>query len=370
MVPHGSVAENLASIDARSVLGHWGGRMLKRAEGAGDPASQPSTTLVTGAAGFIGSHVVRGLLDSGRRVIGLDVKDFSPEGRFVLADAVDEVPLELGSVADLARLTDVMRWYRPDEIVHMGMIIDADYLATNRTSGFQVNVLGTVNVLEAMLTFDVARMVNMSSIGVLPSIEYEPVDASHPVLLPRKGPASGFYGSQKASSELLCFAYHHAFGLDFRTIRPSAVYGLGMTPWPGPIKELVEHASRGEPRHVPMGGQHPRDYTHAYDIASLVVAALDAPDDADRIFYGATGRPLITTSKVVEIIRDLIPGADVSIGEGLSEGERYAVENLRGRLSIENARDQLGWEPSYGAVEDGIAQYIEHYRAFLESKTA
>jgi nucleoside-diphosphate-sugar epimerase len=325
-----------------------------------------STALVTGATGFIGPHVVRGLLDSGRRVVAFDVRGFAPEGEFILGDDLPRVPVEIGSVADTARLYDVVRAYRPNEVVHMGMIIDPAYLVRNRTTGLHVNILGTVNVLEAAIAFGVDRIVNFSSIGVLPSIEYEPADANHPVILSDRGPGTDFYGAAKASSELLCYAYHQALGVDFRTIRPSAVYGLGMTVWVGPIKALVEGAVRGEPQHIEFGGPHPRDYTHARDIAGLVVAVLAAPDDADRVFYGATGKPLVTTSEVAAIVREVVPGADVSIGDELAEGEKPVVA-LRGRLSIENARAQLGWEPAYGSIRDGVEQYAEHYRAFLAS---
>jgi nucleoside-diphosphate-sugar epimerase len=202
---------------------------------------------------------------------------------------------------------------------------------------------------------------------VLPSIQYEPADANHPVILATKGPGTDFYGSQKAACELLCYAYHQALGVDFRTIRPSAVYGLGMTVWVGPIKSFVEGAVRGEPVHVEFGGPHPRDYTHARDIASLVVAVLAAPDAADRVFFGATGRPLPTTSELVEIVREVVPGADISVGEELAPGEDVVV-GLRGRLSVDNAREQLGWEPTYGSLRDGVAQYAGQYRAFLESR--
>jgi UDP-glucose 4-epimerase len=331
-------------------------------------APSESTTLVTGATGFIGPHLIRELLDSGRTVVALDIRPFSAAGEFILGHDIEHVPLELGSVGDNARVFDVVREHRPNEIVHMGMIIDPGYQARNRATGIQVNVLGTVNVLEAMLAFGVDRMVNFSSIGVLPRALYEPIDVQHPVLIGSSGPGTDFYGSSKLASEALCFAYHQALGVDFRTIRPSAVYGLGMTQWVGPIKAIVEAAVRGEALSLEFGGKHPRAYTHVQDIASLVLAMLAAPEKADRIFYGSTGEAMTTTTEVAQIVRELVPGAEVQIGEELSEAERPVVA-MRGRLSIENAREQLGWQPRYVSIRDGIAQYVEHQKAFLAAQT-
>lgn len=326
------------------------------------------TTLVTGGAGFIGGHLVRALLDTGRRVVVLDVRGFVPETRFVVGEEVGALPLELASIGDQARVLDVFRVHRPDEVVHAGMILDPAYLATNRSTAFQVNVGGVLNLVEAMIAFGVPRLVNFSSIGVLPRVMYQPIDGNHPILLADGGPGTDFYGSTKAAAETMLYAYNQALGLDFRTIRPSAVYGLGMNQYVGPVKAMVENAVRGEPAHFEFGGAHPRAYTHVRDIAGLVIAMLDAPDDADRIFYGSTGGPLVTTTEVAEIVRELVPGADVEIGEELSEAEK-PVAALRGELSIENARTQLGWEPRYGSIRDGIAQYVEQYRAFHESRT-
>jgi nucleoside-diphosphate-sugar epimerase len=324
----------------------------------------PRRTLVTGGTGFIGAYVCSALVDSGRDVRALDVKEFSAEGLYTLAERIERVGVERGSIDDRARLFDLVQAFDPDEIVHMAMVVDPSVLVRHRDTGLRVNVGGTVNVLEAMLVFGVERLVNFSSIGVLTRVQYEPIDAAHPVLLPTMGSGTQLYGASKVASEALCFAYHQSLGVDFRTIRPSAVYGLGMNEFPGPIKRMVEGAARGERVYFETGGAHPRDYTHAADVASLVVAVLEAPADADRIFYGATGEPLATTSRVAELVRELVPEADVSIGEELSESEKPIVA-LRGRLSIENARSQLGWEPAYGSLKEGIARYLEDYRGFL-----
>ncbi len=324
------------------------------------------TTLVTGGAGFIGGHLAGALLETGRKVVVLDVRGFIPEARFVLGERADSIPLELASIADQARVLDIFRNHQPDEVVHAGMILDPAYLAANRSTAFQVNVGGVLNLVEAMIAFGVPRMINFSSIGVLPRVLYEPIDGDHPVLLADAGPGTGFYGSTKLAAEAMLFAYNQTLGFDFRTIRPSAVYGLGMNQYVGPIKAMVESAVRGEPAHFEFGGAHPRPYTHAQDIAGLVVAMLDGPDDADRIFYGSTGGPMVTTTEVAQMVREIVPGADIEIGAGLSEAEKPVVA-LRAQLSVENAREQLGWQPRYLSLREGIEQYVEHYRAFHES---
>src|SRR3954454_3107227 len=104
------------------------------------PAAGDRVTLVTGGAGFIGGHLVRALRDTGRRVIGFDVRGYTPEARFVVGTDAGEVPLELGSIADQARVLDVVRRYQPHEIVHLGMILDPAFLAVNRTTAFEVNI--------------------------------------------------------------------------------------------------------------------------------------------------------------------------------------------------------------------------------------
>jgi nucleoside-diphosphate-sugar epimerase len=327
------------------------------------PTDQP--VLITGGTGFIGSHVARALLDHGRRVCLADIRDLSPEAKFVLGNHAAKVAVEHASIDNWPRLVEVVKQRRPSQIVHIGGIVDPLFLFKNPTTALRVNVEGTVNVLECARLFDVERVVYFSSIGVLPAIQYQPIDAAHPIILPKEGPASGAYGAAKVSGEAFCFAYHQAFGLDFRTIRPSAAYGFGMQ-WHSAnyMKQFVEPAVRGEKVRLPSGGPLPRDYTHVRDIASLTVAVLDAPADADRVFYAATGQPLVTAAEAAHLVMELVPGADLEIADVLSAEDQVEI-GFRGVLSIENARRQLGWEPAYRSLRDGIADYVATYRSFL-----
>lgn len=321
--------------------------------------------LVTGGTGFIGTYVVRALLEAGRRVVCLDVRGFTPEGRFLLGERAGDVTVEEGSVDDWVRLLHVVREHRPGDVVHLATITNPVYLFTNPMPGVRVNFMGTIHVLEAARLFGIRRIVNFSSIGVLPAKQYEPIDAAHPIFLAREAVPTGVYGASKIAGEAFCFAYNQAFGTDFRTIRPSAVYGFGMQ-WPIFVKPMVEGAVRGEKVIFESGGPFPRDYTHASDVASLALACLDAPDDADRVFYGATGEPLVTAAEVARIVMELVPGSEIEIPDVLTEADQMELP-YRGRLSIEANRTQLGWEPRFRSVRDGIADYIERYRAFLAS---
>jgi nucleoside-diphosphate-sugar epimerase len=326
-------------------------------------AEQERPTLVTGGTGFIGTYVVRELLERGRRVVAFDTRELTPEGRFVLGDRADEVTVETGSIDDWSRVLHVVAEHRPVDVVHLATITHPVFLFRNPIPGVRVNLMGTIHVLEAARLFDIRRIVYFSSVGVLPARQYEPIDAAHPIFLAREAVPTGVYGASKIAGEAFCFAYNQAFGTDFRTIRPSAVYGFGMQ-WPIFVKPMVEGAVRGEPVSFESGGPFPRDYTHATDVASLAAACLEGPDEADRIFYGATGEPLVTAADVARIVTELVPGARIDIPDVLTEADQMELP-YRGRLSVENARAQLGWQPRFASIRDGLADYVERYRAFL-----
>lgn len=319
--------------------------------------------LVTGGAGFAGSYVTRALLDRGYEVVVFDIADFRPESRYVIGH---DVQLERGSVDDWPRTLQVMLEHRPSAVVHAGGSLELAYLDEHPTAALQSMVGGTVNLLEACrLLGGVARFVYFSTIAVVGRVVYEPVDANHPTITAKEGPL-GAYSAGKLASEAFCFTYLQNFGVDIRIVRPSALYGFGMS-WYAPnyMKNIVEPPLLGQPVRLATGGQVPRDYVNGVDIASLAVALLEGPEDADRVFWGGTGLPLRTGADVGQIVCELVPGADVEIGEEWTDADRKELP-LRGQYSIENAR-ALGWEPQFADLRDGITDYIARYRSFVDA---
>jgi nucleoside-diphosphate-sugar epimerase len=321
--------------------------------------------LVLGGTGFIGGYVTRTLAADGRRVVAYARGQPSPEMKMVLGEEPDRITVTAGSMGNLPGLLAAVERIKPSAIIHLASNVDVSALLHDPFLAFQENLTGTINVFEAARLFGVRRVIFFSSIGVLPPVRYQPIDVNHPLILARRGPGAGSYGAAKASGELFSFAYSQAYDLDIRIIRPSAVYGFGM-PWHSAnnMKQLVEPAVRGEMAELPSGGALPRDYTHVQDVADLTVAVLDADGDTDRIFYAATGQPLVTGEGVAKIIMDLLPGTRITVSNAMSPVDEMEA-SFRGVLSISNAQKQLGWAPKYSSLRDGISEYMSRYRKFL-----
>ncbi|MGH2559695.1 MAG: NAD-dependent epimerase/dehydratase family protein [Thermomicrobiales bacterium] len=322
------------------------------------------TVLITGGSGFIGSHTARALADAGDEIVLLDVRKPGPEADAVLAPIRERARFVQAGVDDRAAVRAACLDHGVSHIVHAAAIASTDYLRDHPIEAYHVNFGGTINVMETIRELGLQRLVYLSSVGVLPPKQYEPIDARHPIVLGDAGPSTGFYGAAKAAGELFCFAYHETFNLDFIAIRPSAVYGFGMQV-PIFVKPMVENSVRGRPTRFEHGRDFGRDYTHVADLAQIIQRALDAPPKAirDRIFYGATGGPLVTPGQVAEAIRELIPEAEIEIGPGLSESDRWK-SRFRGVLDVGPGREQLGYQPRFAAIRDGIAEFVETYRRF------
>jgi UDP-glucose 4-epimerase len=326
------------------------------------------TVLITGGSGFIGSHLIRLLIERGDKAINFDLAPRGGPLAWMMRDYEKDIVFERGDVANLTQLIAVMRKRKPNKIAHLAASVDMENLDSYPKQVFDQMLGGTVNILEAMrLMGGVERMVNYSSVGVLPTRQYEPIDCNHPTAMATEGPASGMYGAGKLAGEAFCWAYADLFNLDIVHLRPSAAYGF-FTSNSLYINEMLEGALRGENVRLPHGRHLPRDYTHVHDIAGITVAALNAPAAwlKHRCFYAASGmNPLVTTGQIADIIREMVPGADIEVGETITPTIERHYLKFRGVLDVRPVEEQLNYHIQYRDIRAGIKEYADRYCEFL-----
>ena len=209
--------------------------------------------LVTGSAGFIGTHVSRALLGDGFEVTGYDQKESAEPG-------VESV---VGDFLDLEALTDAVRGN--DVIVHIGAIGDVYLAATNPELAASVNVTGSTNIALAAEAAG-ARVVYASTWEVYGEPVYEPVDEKHPCEPDHP------YNITKLAGERMLIAADRLRDVPVVALRLGTAYGLGMRP--NSVFEIfIEKARKGEPITIQGDGSQGRQFTHARDIARAFVAA-------------------------------------------------------------------------------------------------
>jgi nucleoside-diphosphate-sugar epimerase len=180
------------------------------------------------------------------------------------------------------------------------------------------------------------------------------IDETHPLepVMP--------YGICKAAVEQLGRSYRELHGLDVINLRTSWVYGPGL-PRERIPKTLVDAALEGRPLHVPSGANAAIDHTYLDDVVCAMLATLDRPQLAHDAYNIASGTA-VTVAQIVEVMRELVPGAQLSVGAGpYRHGDR--VELVRkGALDVGRAAAELGWTPKYD-IRAGLAAYVQAARA-------
>jgi len=241
--------------------------------------------LVTGAAGFIGSHLVDRLLAEGFSVLGLDDLSTGNIENVAHNESKREFEFIKGDICDKAQdkriLTDVEAVFHEAALVSISRSVE-DPIPTNRT-----NVDGTLALLSACLDSDVKRFIYASSSAVYGDATSLPSEESH---LPN--PISP-YGASKLAAENYCKAFHRVYGLETVSLRYFNVYGPRQTygPYSGVITIFINQALRGESPIIHGDGEQTRDFVSVEDVVEANISAAKAQGVAGEVFNVATGRP-------------------------------------------------------------------------------
>jgi UDP-glucose 4-epimerase len=308
--------------------------------------------LVTGGSGFIGSGVVRALAAQGDRVIAFDVAQ-SPRLASLLTDH-PAIEFVRGELTEWPQVAAVMQSRKPDAVVHCAAVVGVANSLASPIATFRINVEGSLNVLEAMRLFGVRRFIHLSSEETYGVFGADKIDETHPNR-PRYP-----YGISKYAVERLACDYVQAHGLECVHIRTCWVYGPGL-PRPRVPKTLVEAAAAGRRLHIPEGGDFRVDHVYIDDCVDGILRALDKRSHCYDVYHIATGQAP-SLFEIVDIVKKLVPGADLAIGPGNYRFVDGSEIMRKGALDISRAKTELGYAPRY-SIETGLAAYLEAVRA-------
>lgn len=311
------------------------------------------TVLVTGGAGFIGSHLVRRLLDEGRRVVVLDNFDpfYDPKiKRRNVAGSVDHEDYTLveGDIRDRDGLDRLFTSVSFDGVVHLAARAGVRPSIEDPELYTSVNLVGTTALLEACRRHGVRTFVFGSSSSVygnnrkLPFAEDDPVD--HPI---------SPYAATKKAGEVLCHAHHHLFGMAVSCLRFFTVYGPSQRPEMA-IHKFARAIDHGETITRFGDGSSARDYTYVDDIVDGVVRAMERT----RAYHvwNLGGSRTVTLSALIEKI-----AAGLATEASIDELPMQPGDVERTWADVGLARRELEWVPRIG-IDEGIAKFLEWYR--------
>ena len=306
-------------------------------------------TLVTGGAGFIGSNLVDALLDRGDTVTVFD--DLSTGRASNLEGALERgATLIRGDIRDQAALADAFAAAAPEVVFHLAAQIDVRKAVDDPAWDATVNVVGTINVLEAARRAGVSRLVNTSTGGAIyGDTENIPTPETQE---PRPMAA---YGQSKYCAERYCGWEERLYGLSTVTVRLGNVYGPRQDPLgeAGVIAIYCGLVAKRERPTVFGTGEQTRDYVYVGDVVRAQIAAADATAVTGEVNVG-TGRE----SSVLDIHAALLEASDVSPEEFapiFADARLGEVE--RSCLDVTRARRELGWTAQTG-LADGLRETL------------
>jgi NAD dependent epimerase/dehydratase len=304
--------------------------------------------LVTGAGGFIGSHLAELLVREGHDVRALvhynarndwgNLEQLEPEAR----NAIDVVA---GDVSDPHSVAEVVRGC--DVVFHLAALIGIPYSYVAPNSYVDVNIRGTLNVLEAARAHDVSRVVHTSTSETYGTAQYTPIDENHPM----QGQSP--YSATKIGADKIAESYWRSFGLPVTTLRPFNTYGPRQS-LRAVIPTIIAQALSGS--EVRLGSLTPsRDLTFVTDTARAFLGAAESDRTVGGTFNAGSGQS-ITIGTLAALVLELL-GSSAGIVEDASRVRPAASEVGELIADTTALREATGWAPQV-PLRAGLAETI------------
>jgi UDP-glucuronate 4-epimerase len=323
-------------------------------------ASSVRRILLTGGAGFIGSHLAEALLRRGSRLFIVDeLNDFYSPGRKKanLAEArqVGDFEFFQQDICDTSKLREVFERALPDVIIHLAARAGVRPSLQDPGLYERVNIAGTLNLLELSREFKVPKFIFGSSSSVYGVADVVPFAESNTELRPISP-----YAATKLSGEMMCFTYAYLYGLTVVCLRFFTVYGPRQRPDLA-IHKFTELIEAGKPIPFFGDGSSGRDYTFVQDTVAGVLAAIDygpqpGPANARFDVINLGNSHPVTLTRLVELLEAATGRTAI----------RKQLPNQPGDVpitwaDISKAQRLLGYDPQT-PIEKGLAQFVDWFR--------
>ena len=336
--------------------------------------------LVTGAAGFIGFHVSKKLLERGDDVVGIDNFNdyYDPalkESRVALLaetakNQTGEFTLIRGNIAEKSIIDTCFKTHQFDRVIHLAAQAGVRYSLENPLSYVESNIVGFTNIIEACRYNNTPHLTYASTSSVYGANTTMPFSEQHGVDHPIQ-----FYAATKRANELMAHSYSHLFKLPTTGLRFFTVYG----PWGRPDMALFKFTKKiieGEAIPVFNHGNHTRDFTFVDDIAEGVIRSSDQIAQADPTWDSANPSPATSNApfrifnignnnpvKLIEYIHAIEKSLDKkAIMDLLPLQPGDVPDTFADSSALEHA---VGYKPSV-SVDDGVKQFVDWYRDFYK----
>lgn len=307
--------------------------------------------LITGGAGFVGSHLCEKYINEGNTVLCLDnfINGNIRNIRHLIANR--NFKLINGDIRDFDLLEKITR--DVDVVFHLAAQIHVDKSVIEPKLTYDVNVLGTQNVLEVSRMFDVEKVIHASTSEVYGSSEYYPMDEKHPLNAPHP------YGASKIAADRLCYSYIQTYGMNVSIMRCFNIFGPRQRDigYGGVISIFTRRVLNNMPPVIYGDGLQTRDYTFIDDTVRAYDLILKHNKPINEPINFGTGEEL-SILEIANIIIDLCGKNDslkpVHVEPRPGEVKRLIADPTK-------AKELLGWEAKYDMYE-GIQKFVQWYK--------
>ena len=309
--------------------------------------------VLTGGAGFIGSATLEELLRRSdvERVLVVDNMysgSFENIAHLLSDERTKFLYLDIAKPRSIEVIKRVVAGDDDVVVLHLAAMVSIDEVRENPSRALEVNVVGTLNMLELARQVDAKKFIYASSVAVYGEPQYVPIDEHHP-----RNPVN-LYGLTKLMSEELLRRYYIDYGVSYVALRYFNVYGPRMRrgPYAGVIHKFITALLRRRPPTIYGTGEQTRDFVYVYDVAEANVRAIDTS------FVGEINIGSGVETSINDLYREICRLLGINIDPVYAPPRPGDVR--RSLASIERARQVLGWSPRT-PLREGLRKTIEWY---------